>query len=105
MKKTKVKKVIEETRKWRPLRPDDIQYIIELANEHPRWGVPRIFEEALKPRMRKCLIIPLTLKMDTALKKATKTYQISVADVCYHILQEWLKAKNVTVEDSFRSCV
>ncbi len=91
----KVKKIIEETRKWRPLRPDDIRYIIELANEHPRWGVERIFEEALRPRMKSCLILPLTPKMKAALTKAAKTYQISMADVCYHVLEEWLKAKKM----------
>lgn len=91
----KAKKAIAETRKWRPLRPDDIQYILELANEHPRWGVERIFEEALRPRMRSVLPLPLTPKMKKAFEKAAKTYQISMLDVCYHILDEWFKAKKM----------
>ena len=95
MKKAKVKKVIEQTKKERKLRPDDIQYIIELANEHPRWGAKRIFDEALKPRMRSCLVLPLTPRMKKALEKAAKTYQINMADVCYYILQEWLTARKM----------
>ena len=91
----KAKKIIKETKKWRPLRPDDIQYILELASEHPRWGVERIFTEALTPRIRTSLILPLTPKMKKAFEKATKTYQISMLNVCYHILEEWFKAKKM----------
>jgi hypothetical protein len=96
MTKAKATKLIEEVRgrKWR-LRADDIQYIIELAGEHPRWSVQRIFNEALRPKIRTCLMLPLTPKMKEALDKAAKTYQISVGDVCYHILQEWLKARKM----------
>lgn len=95
MTKAKATKVIENARKWRPLRPDDIQYIIEIATEHPRWGVERIFEEALRPRIRSCVILPLTPKMKKALAKAAQTYQISTLDVCYHILVEWLTARKM----------
>lgn len=97
MTKAKAKKVIEKVRtkkRWR-LRPDDIQYIIELAGEHPRWSVKRIFDEALKPRIRSCLVLPLTPKMKTALVKASKKYQINMADTCYHILKEWLEARKL----------
>ena len=96
MTKKKAKKVIEKTKseKYR-LRPDDIQYIIELAQEHPRWSVDRIFDNALKPRLRSCLIIPLTPKIKKALKKAAKTYQLDLLDVAYHALQEWLKARKM----------
>ena len=97
MTKKKAIKIIEavKQRKKRVLRPDDIQYIIELAGKHPRWGVERIFEEALHPRIRTCLMLPLTPTMKKALVKATKVYQINMQDVCYHILQEWLQAKNM----------
>ena len=93
MTEKKVKKTIKAIKeKSYKLRPDDIWYIMELANEHRRWGVDRIFEEALRPRMRSALILPLTPKIKKALKRAASTYQISMLDVCYHILEEWLKA-------------
>ena len=91
----KVKKIIKETKSGYKLRPDDIRYIIELANEHRRWSVARIFEEALKPRIRTTLMLPLTPKMKAALTKAASKYQISMADVCYHILEEWFKANKM----------
>lgn len=90
----KIIKAVREGKKWR-LRADDIQYIIELAGEHPRWSVDRIFREALRPKIRTCLILPLTPKMKVALEKAAKTYQISMNDICFHILQEWLQAKKM----------
>ncbi len=94
MKTSKVKKLVKKRKKHRySLKPDDIRYIIELANQHPRWSVDRIFEEALRPRMRCGLILPLTPKTWTALEKASKIYQITAADVVYHALEEWLKAK------------
>ena len=92
----KVKKIVEQIKKEPyKLHPDDIRYIIELANEHPRWGVERIFDEALKPRIRTSLILPLTRKMKQALTKAAGRYQISMVDVCYHILEEWLKSRKL----------
>lgn len=100
MTKKKAKKIIEKTREqkqWR-LRPDDIQYIIELAGEHPRWSAERIFEEARKPKIRSCLMVSLTPKIKNALTKAAKRYQISITDVCYHILDEWFKAHKLYEE-------
>jgi len=95
MTKKKITKIVQRTkeeRKQYKLRPDDIQYIIELANEHSRWSVERIFKEALAPRIRTCLIVPLTPKLKKGLKSASDMYQIGALDVIYHILEEWLKA-------------
>ena len=85
MKKEKLRKIVKTTQ---------IEYIIELANQHPRWSVNRIFDEALRPRIRNCLIIPLTPNLKASLEKASKTYQISILDVTYHALKEWLKSRN-----------
>ncbi len=85
---TKLTKVIKNC-KFR-LRSNQIQYIIELCQEHPRWGVDKIFEEALKPRIVSSLIIPLTPKIKIALTKAAETYQLGLDYVTYHVLQEWL---------------
>jgi len=96
MTKKKAKKVIEKVRAEKyKLRPDDIQYIIELAQEHPRWSVGKIFEQAIRPRMRSCLMIPLTPKIKKALEKAAKIYQLNISDVSYHALQEWLEARKL----------
>ena len=94
MTKKKATKVISKVReqKYR-LRPDDIQYIIELAQEHPRWSVDRIFNKALRPRVRTSVIVPLTPRLEAGLKRACKTYQLGIADVLYHCIQEWLTAK------------
>ncbi len=95
MKKTKLNAIIKKTQKQRyKLRPDDIEYIIELANSHPKWPVKKIFEEALRPKMRNCLMIPLTPKLKEAIKKAAKTYQIDLAAVACRALREWLKGRN-----------
>lgn len=94
MTKNKAKKIIDKVKKREyRIRPDDIQYIIELAQEHPRWSVDRIFDNALHPRLRSCLTIPLTPKMKKALEKAAKIYQLDLLDVAYHALQEWLDAR------------
>lgn len=95
MKKEKLRKIAKSTQKRKyKLRPDDIEYILELANKHPRWSVDKIFYEALKPGIRKCLIVPLTPNLKEGLEKASKTYQISILDVTYHALKEWLKGRN-----------
>ena len=98
VKKEILKKIIKETQKTRKfyrLRPADIQYIIELANEHPKWPVNKIFDEALRPRIRTCLILELTPKIDKALQKAAKQYQLDLDYVICHVLEEWLKAKKM----------
>ena len=96
MKKRKLASIAKKTQKRKyKLRPDDIEYIIELANNQPRWPVNKIFDEALKPKVRKCLIVPLTPSLKAALEKAAKTYQISELAVAYHILKEWLKSRNL----------
>ena len=96
MTKKKVTRIIEQQkREPYTLRADDIQYIIELAAEHPRWSVNRIFKEALRPKIRSMLILPLTPKLKQALKKADEVYQIGLTNICYHILEEWLKAKGM----------
>ena len=96
MTEKKVKKIIGNMKKEpNRLRPDEIRYIIEIAAEHPRWGVKRIFDEALRPRMRSCLVLSLTPKMKESLKKAAEKYQIGMSDVCYHILEEWFEAKKI----------
>jgi len=95
MTKLKAEKVIAHI-KEQPykLEPDTIQYIIELANVHPRWSVERIFKEAFRPRLRTSIILPLTPKMKRAFTKAAKQYQISYPDICYHVLTEWFTAHN-----------
>lgn len=94
MQKSNLKKIVKKTQKGKyKLYPDDIEYIIELANKHPRWSVDRIFNEALKPKMRKCLIIPLTPMLNNALEKAAQTYQISILAITYHVLKEWLESR------------
>lgn len=95
MTKRKLNSIAKKTQKRKyKLHPDDIEYIIELANKHPKWSVDRIFKEALRPRMRTCLIVPLTPSLKDALRKAADTYQISELAVAYHALKEWLKGRN-----------
>jgi len=96
IKKDRAKKFIRATQKhdYR-LKPVDIRYIIELANLHPRWPVNRIFEEALRPRMQSALIVHITPKLKKALEKAAKRYQITILDVAYDAIEEWLKQKQL----------
>ncbi len=94
MHKNKLRSVVKKTQKRKyKLRPDDIEYVIELANSHPKWSVDRIFEEALRPKLKSCLIIPLTPKLKEAVGKAAKTYQISLVGVTCYALREWLKGR------------
>lgn len=85
--------MIKQTRKHRHLYPDDVRYIIELANHHPKWPVEKIFEEALKPRLRRSLILPLTPNMAKKLDKAARRYQISPTAVIYEAMDKWLTAE------------
>ena len=98
MHKNRIKKIVKVTQEQRKkykyrLRPDDIEYIIELANDHPKWSVEKIFEQALKPRLRTCVILGLTPKMQKAMKEASRIYQINNADIAFHALQEFLEAR------------
>jgi hypothetical protein len=94
MHKNKIGAIIKKTQKEKfKLREDDIEYIIELANSHPKWSVDRIFEEARRPKIRSCLMLPLTPKLKEAVGKAAKTYQISLSAVACYALREWLKGR------------
>ena len=92
MTEKKIRKIVKAVQKQQfKLRPDDIEYIIELANKHPKWSVDRIFEEATRPKIRNCLLLPLTPTLKEALEKAAKVYQISLLAVAHYALKEWLK--------------
>lgn len=93
-KKAVVKKLAKKAQRLKyKLRPVDIRYIIELANAHPRWPIDRIFDEALKPRLQSSLILGMTPKLQKALIKAAKRYQIKIADIAYDAIEEWLKQR------------
>jgi predicted DNA-binding protein (UPF0278 family) len=95
MTEKKVKKLVETQKKYEfHLYQDDIQLILEVAQEHPRWSVDRIFKEALQTRMRNGVIIYVTPKIHTALKEAAKMYKISIDAVAYEAMKKWLIAHN-----------
>ena len=87
----KAKTMIQEAKKVRSLRPDDIWYILEVAERHPKWSVKRIFEDALAPRLRTSLCLPLTPKMKKQFDKAAKKFDMSVPFVAYHAIEEWME--------------
>jgi hypothetical protein len=95
MTEKKVKKLVEAQRKHKfHLYMDDIQLILEVAQEHPRWSCDRIFKEALQTRIRKGILLYITPKIHTALKEAAEIYKISITAVAYEAMIEWLTARN-----------
>jgi hypothetical protein len=104
MHKNRIKKMVRVTQEQRKkykykIRPDDLEYIIELANDHPKWSVDKIFTEALKPKMRTCVILGLTPKLKKALEEASRVYQMNQTSVAFHALKEFLKARGFCGKD------
>lgn len=96
MTKKKAIKLINRAREEKHnLLTDDIQYIIELSQEHPQWSVDRVFDEALKPKLRHVIVIYPSNEMNKALTKASKIYQLDIQHTIDHILRKYLKAEKL----------
>ncbi len=84
-----VKYVRTKTQRRFKLSQDDIHLILELAQEHPKWSVSRIFYEASRPKIRRGLLIYPTPKVLDALKDAGKRYDVSINYLLHQILGDW----------------
>lgn len=94
MRRNKKQKVAYVNRRFKThnisVSPDDIQYVIELANKHPRWTVDRIFTQVIKPRSRSCVVLALSPGMKCSLDEKSKEYRMNINELVQEIVLKWL---------------
>jgi len=65
--------------------------LVEYGEEHPTWSAKKIVEEAIKPRVEKSVVVPLSPRLRDGLQKAVDARRRSPDEIASEALEHWLK--------------
>jgi len=65
--------------------------LVEYGEDHPRWSAAKIVEEAIKPRVEKSVIVPLSPKLRDGLQKAVDACRKLPDEITSEALEHWLR--------------
>ncbi len=65
--------------------------LVEYGEDHPKWPARKIFEEAIKPRVEKSVVVPLPPKLRDGLQKAVDACRRTPDEITAQALEHWLK--------------
>jgi len=65
--------------------------LVEYGEDHPRWSARKIVEEAMKPRVEKSVLVPLSPRLRDGLQKAVDACRRTPDEITVEALEHWLK--------------
>jgi len=65
--------------------------LVEYGEDHPRWSARKIVEEAIKPRVEKSVLVPLSPRLRDGLQKAVDARRRTPDEITVEALEHWLK--------------
>jgi ParB family chromosome partitioning protein len=65
--------------------------LVEYGEDHPKWSAKKIIEEAIKPRVEKSVVVPLSPKLRDGLQKAVDACRKTPDEITAEALEHWLK--------------
>lgn len=65
--------------------------LVEYGEDHPKWSATKIIQEAIKPRVEKSVVVPLSPKLRDGLQKAVDACRRTPDELTVEALEHWLK--------------
>ena len=66
-------------------------HLVEYGEDHPKWSSRKIFEEAIKPRVEKSVLVPLSPKLRDGLQRAVDACRRTPDEITAQALEHWLQ--------------
>jgi ParB family chromosome partitioning protein len=65
--------------------------LVEYGEDHPRWSAKKIIQEAIKARVEKSVVVPLSPRLRDGLQKAVDACRRTPDEITAEALEHWLK--------------
>jgi ParB/RepB/Spo0J family partition protein len=65
--------------------------LVEYGEKHPTWSAKKIVEEAIKPRVEKSVVVPLSPRLRDGLQRAVDACRRTPDEIAAEALEHWLK--------------